>query len=293
LIAHSFFPRSMFDMDSWFRPTSYHAYGPSTLDIFDPFDELDRSICRNLMWLDQPSFMEPLNIKPPRVPKKYRITLDCSGYKSNSIKTEIIDGNRLTIHGSEGGKAAREGEDYSMREFAKTYTLPKNVETDKMVSFLTSNGQLVVEMPLKESEELVQVGGDQGPISLFPRIIDAENGQKRVEAYFNLPENVDPSKVTVMCKDRDLIVKAEKTDEKPDSYSRIYYYQRTTLPENTDFKELKCTYDNNQLLINAPLTQALTDKNRSMPIEFKQQRQEEQQQLKQAQQHQQAPQKEA
>ena len=38
LIPTSFFPRSMFDMDYWMRPTM--DIGPSTLDVFDPFDEL-------------------------------------------------------------------------------------------------------------------------------------------------------------------------------------------------------------------------------------------------------------
>ena len=39
LIQHSLFPRSMLDMDTWFRPT---------LDVFDPFDELDTMLGRNL-----------------------------------------------------------------------------------------------------------------------------------------------------------------------------------------------------------------------------------------------------
>jgi hypothetical protein len=41
IIRHSFLPRSMFDMDSWFRPTS---------DLFDPFDEMDHMLGRNLEW---------------------------------------------------------------------------------------------------------------------------------------------------------------------------------------------------------------------------------------------------
>ncbi|CAF1132482.1 unnamed protein product, partial [Brachionus calyciflorus] len=39
LIPHRF-PRSMFEMDFWSRP-EHLGLGPSTLDLFDPFDELD------------------------------------------------------------------------------------------------------------------------------------------------------------------------------------------------------------------------------------------------------------
>lgn len=41
LIQHGLFPRSMFDTDYWYRPQSLTVGLPtSTLDIFDPFDEL-------------------------------------------------------------------------------------------------------------------------------------------------------------------------------------------------------------------------------------------------------------
>ena len=49
-----------------------------TLDWFDPFDELDHMIGRNMEWLQRPAFMEPLPLKP-KVPHKYRITVDCAG----------------------------------------------------------------------------------------------------------------------------------------------------------------------------------------------------------------------
>ncbi len=41
LIPYSFFPRSMFDMNQWTRP---YDYGVSTMDLFDPFDQLDNML---------------------------------------------------------------------------------------------------------------------------------------------------------------------------------------------------------------------------------------------------------
>lgn len=240
LIPHNIFPRSMFDMDQWFHPNHKHQ-GPSTLDLFDPFDELDHMIGRNMEWLNKPEFMNfPLM---PRVPQKYRIVVDCHGYQPKSIKTEI-NGQRLTVVGNEEVK--HDGEDFSVKQFKRTYVLPENCESDKMASFMTKHGQLVIEMPLRETQ--VHSNTD-----LFPRIVDTENGGKAVTMKFNVPENIDPSKVCVSIKDRDLIVKAEDKVEKPDGISRFFYYKRTTMPENTKFDELKCNYDNHKLSICAPL----------------------------------------
>lgn len=245
LIPHNVFPRSMFDMEQWFHPQQQQQHGrhhPNTLDLFDPFDELDHMLGRNLEWLSKPEFMQMPWM--PRVPQKYRIVVDCHGYKSSSIKTEI-NGDRLTVVGHEEVK--HEGEDFSVKQFKRTYRIPQHAESDKMVSFMTKHGQLVIEMPLRETQAHLNT-------DLFPRIVDAENGQgKQVQMRFNVPENIDPSKVTVSIKDRDLIVKAEDKIEKPDGVSRFFYYKRTTLPENTKFDELKCQYDNHQLSVQAPL----------------------------------------
>lgn len=253
LLPHGFFPRSKFDTDEWFRTNS----GLSTLDMFDPFDELDHMIGRNLNWLSRPDFMMPAL---PRVPHKYRITVDCTGYAPKSIKTEV-NGHKLTVSGREEVKL--EDGDFSIKEFKKTYDLPVEAETDKLVSFMTSHGHLVIEVPLKET--------NQHPHSdLFPHIVDAPNGNKIVQMKFNLPENVDPSKASVSIKDRDLIVRVEDKIEKPDQTSRYFYYKRTTLPENTEFDKIKCVQDKNQIAITAPLDMEYNKTHhRTVPIEHK------------------------
>jgi len=255
LMPHAFFPRSMFDMDRWMQPANF---GPSTLDLFDPFDELDHTISRNLEWLNKPEFLQPFPMFP-KVPQKYRITVDCPGYSPKNIKTDI-NGNVLTVTGREEDK--HEGGDFSIREFKKTYTLPETSECDKLVSFMTRHGHLVIEVPLREKQSHLNM-------DLFPKIVDTENGGKAVSLRFQVPENIDPSKVSVSIKDRDLIVKAEDKVEKPDSTSRFYYYKRTTLPENTQFDALKCNYDNHQLSISAPLDLDFK-KVKTIPIEQRQ-----------------------
>ena len=243
------FPRSMFNMDTWFNPT---------LDVFDPYDEIDRMLSRNLEWINRPSFLEPLPLIP-RVPRKYRVTVDCAGYSPTALKTEIKEG-KLCVHGKEESKD--KSGDFSTKEFRKTYKLPENAETDKMVSFVTPLGQMVVEVPLKS--ETTTTGGLE---DLFPQIIDTKEG-KTVQMSCTVPQGVDPNKLQITCKDRDLIIKGEDVQEKPDSISRMHYYKRCTMPENTDFDALKCVMENNKLKIEAPIYPALTQK-RTIPIEMK------------------------
>lgn len=262
LIPTTFFPRSMFDMDYWMPPSM--AVGPSTLDIFDPFDELDRVMSRNLQWLNQPMGMLGEQMRP-RVPHKWRVQVDCKGFNPRSIKCNISDDHKkLIVTAHEGDESKKGTDNYTIREFRRTYNLPKNCETDKMISFVTPTGKLVVEIPQRTSQES-KVQED-----LFPRIVEGEKGAKNVQLSMTLPENIDPSKVKVTCKDRDLIVQAEEKTETPDSSSQVYFYRRSTLPENTDFNQLKCVFDkNHHLSVTAPVSTELRQTHRQIPVEVR------------------------
>lgn len=180
-----------------------------------------------------------------------------------------------------------------------------------MVSFMTAGGNLIIELPLKETKTSPNA-------DLYPHIVDNSDGTKSVCMKFVLPTNVDPAKANVMVKDRDLIFRVEDKVEKPDKTSRYYYYKvcliiymiymrkrfyisnnyictilkRTTLPENTEFDKLRCEMkDNNQISISAPLNTEFTRSYRTIPIEHrepinvpiehaKQQQQQQQQPIK-------------
>ena len=201
--------------------------------------------------------MEPMRALVPKVPRKYRVSVDCAGFNPKSIKTEVQNG-KLVIRAKEETKE-KEG-DFSTKEFKKTYNLPEHAETDKMVSFVTGYGQLVVEVPLRQQGRQEE--------DLFPKVVDTKDGGKEVLVDCMVPQNINPDKIQVTCKDRDIIVKAEDTVEKPDTVSRMYYYKRCTLPENTDVSNLKCQFDKNKLSIKAPINPAMTNQ-RQIPIEHK------------------------
>jgi len=262
----------MFDTDTW-MPSSLTtglnplttSFMPSALDIFDPFDDLDRMMSRNMQWIDRPaSWMQSV---APVVPQKYRISIDCAGFSPDSIKTEMKDqqGKKVLCIAGQEVSGTKGSEHYVNKELHKQYNLPENIEVDKIASFMGPGGQFVVEFPLKETATTPNLG-------LLPQIVD-KAGQKQVEMKFPIPTNIDPNKVQVSVKDRDLIMRVEDKCESPDSISRVHIYTRTTLPENTDFNQLKCVYDNNQLCISAPINTLSTTGSRNIPLQMKQQHQ--------------------
>jgi len=250
----------MFDADLWHRP---FEMGPRALDVFDPFDDLDMQLNSSINWLTRPSFMRD-PFEQPRVPQKYRVTVDCAGYEPRNIKTEIR-GDKLVVSGTEGAATPNRDEDYAHRSFQKTFNLPKKADPERMTSFMTSRGQLVVDMPYKQ-DEMQMIAGDA-----MPRITKAPDGHEEVHLDLNFPESIDPSKVQVTAKDRDIIVKAEEKKQTDNGFSQFNYYRRSTMPPNTDMSGLKCVYDHHKLNVTAPMTHghahALGHREKPIPIE--------------------------
>jgi len=137
------FPRQLFDFENFFGPS---------LDLFDPFDEVDLASHRMqsaLQWLQDPPNLQrelcPVTGHKKRPHSdKFRVTLDVTGYKPEDLSVKVV-GRKLFI---DGKQEFRDGEDFSVKEMRKTYDLPENASFEHMTSFLTSKGTLVVEFPL-------------------------------------------------------------------------------------------------------------------------------------------------
>jgi len=232
---------------------------PLALDLFDPFDELDRMQFSNMVnWLERPMAAALL----PKVPQKYRVTVNCAGYNPKAIKCEIA-GDKLVVSGKEGGDAKTTGDDHEHRSFKRTFRLPKLVERDQMTSFMDNRGTLVIDIPYKmdESGQL-----DDG---LEPQVVDLADGHRAASLNMALPvQHVDPKHVQVTAKDRDIIVRAHDKSETPTSSSSVSFYRRCTMPENADLKDMKCVAEGNRLVITAPLgDHALPNAHKKIPIE--------------------------
>lgn len=244
-ITPSFFPS--LDSNIWNRPLGsalnrnfqsdpWNNFGPTSLDLFDPFSQVDRLMNRNLSWLNEPDFLPP-RVTSPLVPQKYRITLDCGGFNESSINTDVT-GDQVIISATEGNPEQKGTGDYTIREFKKTYDLPNYVDKNKLVSFMTNEGLLVVEFPFKE---------DTVTSNLFPTV---DQVNKKVSLTVNIPDNVDPNRLSVICRDNDLIIRADYRVKNEDgsTRSKVHYLRRATLPENTDFNSMKCEADQNNTL---------------------------------------------
>jgi HSP20 family molecular chaperone IbpA len=245
IIPFNFIPRSMFNMNQWFKPLDVaFPFPQNTLDMFDAFDELDNKVARNLEWINKPDFIKAFDF--PTIPQKYRITLDTFGYDPKSIKTEYKAG-KLIVTGREETKEETTG-DFHVKEFKKTFELPVNAEPERLAVFMTMPGQLVIDVPLKETPTFKNC-------ELYPQVTDKMDGGKEVWFNCTLPTGIDPTKVHVSVKDRDVIVKMDDIKKKPDGVSKMHYYKRSSLPPNTKFEDLKCVYDedSNKLCIKAPL----------------------------------------
>ena len=121
---------------------------------------------------------------------------------------------------------------------------------------MTSEGVFVVEVPLRTLP----------PSRLQPEIVETAGGAKEVSVRLNLPHNVDPQKLQISVKDRDLIVHVYDETVRTDVTSKVYYFNRTRLPDNADTSRLMCVHEGHELKITAPLV----DNWRDTQIESKQ-----------------------
>ncbi|RNA08605.1 Hsp20 alpha crystallin family [Brachionus plicatilis] len=257
LLKTQHFPRSMFETH-W--PEEGQRTDPLMLDMFDPYDELDRSIARNLHWIDRPKFLMDVT-EPPRVPHKFRFSLDCLGFDPKTIKT-VIKEKKLIVTGGNGRIDLGDG-DFIHKEFRRTYDLPENAETDKLASFVTSVGNLVIEVPLRTEQKK----NAKGKYELVPKVIEDNKGNKIVQLNIALAQGIEPSNIRVTCKDNDLIVRGEKIKHSKDEYSKFHVYKRCRLPENTDFEHLKCILEKDELSIAAPIKKEhITEKRNGIQI---------------------------
>jgi len=199
-----------------------------------------------------------------KMPQKFRILIDCSSCNPKSLKTHIktVNEQKHLIVCADEQKGKKCEPSYICKQFKRTYTLPKQVDVNKMISFVTPNGQFVVEFPLQEVVCCLD-------IDMVPKIEKTPQGRV-VSLRVPIPLNVDPAKVTLTVKGRDVILRFEDRFGTEDCVSRVYFYNRCTLPESADLNKIKCCADKHRLIITAPLrTDVTTWQSREIPIQRK------------------------
>lgn len=195
----------------------------------------------------------------------------------------------MVIKGSEGNPDQKGKGDYYVNEIQRTFDIPKQCDADNLVSYKVGD-RLIVEIPMKQTLKKPEVPhitgtGENKKVAYFYSWYDLIYVffliicLFQVEFNVSLPNNIDPSKVSCTCKDRDVIIKADYEHKEGDVDSRTHYFRRSTLPYNTDLNSLTCSAVNDhQLKIEAKLG---PNPNKSIPIQgIKQQQLPQQQQQK-------------
>ncbi|CAF1109216.1 unnamed protein product [Didymodactylos carnosus] len=252
----------------------------TNLDWYDPFDDFDQQLTvfptNRLRWLNEPPRQRPSYNRGQSV-EKFRVQLDVTNFDHNSIHTKI-DGQKLIVTGKQEEKS---GDDYVKNEFRKAYDLPEHVDTKDLVSYITPNDMLVIEIPIKnpqlqqnmlESQKQYQnsekhvsspIGGQLVPSFDFgsfyggtfgPKIVDdtTSNTGKKLNMNVDM-KGYKPEQIKVSVKDNELIVQGEQEYESNNRAGRSYFYKQVTLPPGVITDRLQTHLMNNgQLTIEAP-----------------------------------------
>lgn len=172
-----------------------------------------------------------------KMPQKYRIVVACPNLSASSLKAQIkrssgSEQSHLVVFGG--------------KQFKRSFTLPKQVECNKMTKFVLPTGQLCVEFPFLEVPTSLD-------ITLSPKIFKSPEG-RIMSLCVPIPRFVDPSKVQLQTKGREIIVRFEQRCDSCECVSRVYFYNRVTLPDSVDMNSLKCKSDKHRLMITAPFS---------------------------------------
>lgn len=151
------------------------------------------------------------------------------------------------------------------------------VDPDNIVSFVTSNNTLVIEVPIRDpeaerklneaqaeaSKEVAQFGQYRDPIfnhvgfldtcGFHQRIVDAgDKGQKQLQITLPM-KDVKPNMVKVTVKDNQLTVQCESSYKSDNGAQRSFFRKSITLPPGTQVDHLQSHMgDDGELKIEAP-----------------------------------------
>lgn len=127
--------------------------------VFDIFDEMERKFFNPFR---EGGFVPATNILEKE--NEFHIELAAPGMKKEDFKINL-ENNVLTISSEQKSETKEENENYTRKEFhygsfCRSFTLPKNVETEKIKASY-EDGILKVDLPKKEETKVskaIQIG---------------------------------------------------------------------------------------------------------------------------------------
>ncbi|XP_063233202.1 heat shock protein beta-1-like [Bacillus rossius redtenbacheri] len=126
----------------------YPAVGSLVRDVERQLDKLERDFFRfSPLRRLTPRQIQVQGVDAPA--SEFRINLDVSGYNPEEISVSLKD-RHLSIE----AKMERSSEDGSkfFQAVKREFTLPDNIETDSLKSYVNHDGILTIEAPLKQEK---------------------------------------------------------------------------------------------------------------------------------------------
>jgi len=209
----------------------------------------------NKMSQQQPQFQQKqpstLINKSNKMQQKYRICVDCRccdcdpSKIQKSLKCGANGLYHLTVFAPCKSNPAK--------TFKRSYTLPSQVQHNKLQQSVTPQGHCLFEFPLMEEPSALCITELMQPVQR----IKTADGQTAFFVQVPILPIVDPAKVKVCIKDGALLVKFEHKKTIGDICSRVFFCDEIPLPKcnNIDFSSIVCKQNKHTLNITVPIKQ--------------------------------------
>ncbi|NP_001148397.1 16.9 kDa class I heat shock protein 1 [Zea mays] len=133
------------------------VFDPFSVDLFDPFDSMFRSIVPPSLSssaASETAAFASARIDWKETPEAHVFKADLPGVKKEEVKVEVEDGNVLLISGQRSREKEDKGDKWhrverSSGQFVRRFRLPENAKTEEVRAAL-ENGVLTVTVPKAE-----------------------------------------------------------------------------------------------------------------------------------------------
>ncbi|UJR21304.1 hypothetical protein I4U23_024394 [Adineta vaga] len=244
------------------------------LDFFDPWNDLNATpptrfiVPETVHWINKPK--QQNNNHTARVTnlEKFRVQYNVAGFNLETMKTRV-EGKKIIIEAKQEDR--QPDGDYSIREVRKSCPLPEHADADHLVSYVTRNHVLVIEVPIKnpeperrqsENQNLAQFGTHRDPLfnyvaflcdsGLNPQIINTTDNKKQLSMALDM-KNYGSEEIKVSVKNNELIIKGEHRNKDDNIPQRSFFFKSIALPPGTKVEQLQSYLTaEGQLKIEAP-----------------------------------------
>ncbi|KAK3163819.1 hypothetical protein QOZ80_1AG0008720 [Eleusine coracana subsp. coracana] len=131
-----------------------NVFDPFSLDLWDPFDNMFRSIVPAASSDADTAAFAKARIDWKETPEAHVFKADLPGVKKEEVKVEVEDGNVLVISGERSKEKEDKNDKWhrverSSGQFMRRFRLPENAKVDQVKAGL-ENGVLTVTVPKAE-----------------------------------------------------------------------------------------------------------------------------------------------